>query len=221
MPDTKTTSLKNFITLVQQVNFARPNTFLVEINLAPFLTKEVNYKSKSYTQFVKSANQVSGIGFAGATDDTFGDKNKKAVKLSYLTLLCHSAELPGVNIITSQIKNGDDYREVAYGRNFGPIQLSFLIDSTMRIKEFWDDWNNFIHDKTYASWPDDYKTDITITQLEKRTDIRDKSNEPQEMYSVKLFKCYPKSVNPMNLNHDDMGIHQLIVTIDYTNWESL
>lgn len=220
-----TTGLNSFISLVKNVNFARPNTFLVDINVSKFFVNSVGYNTEEYREFIAAAKMVNGTSSENIPDnDTFGDKNqkdiKKNLKASYIHLLCHATELPGINIVTQPVKVGEDYREVVYSRNFDTLPMTFLVDSTMRIKEFFDAWVKFIKTRTHAAWPDDYKTDIYIYQLEKRTDVKDKSKDVQEMYSLHLFKANPKFIHPMILSNEADGIHKLTVNFEYTHWET-
>jgi hypothetical protein len=83
----------------------------------------------------------------------------------------------------------------------------------MQQKILFDGWMNYVspvysYNLRYKS---DYSTAITINQYDVQNELS---------YSVNLYDAYPIAMNQMDLDWSNEGIHKLVVTFAYTNWQN-
>ena len=65
-------------------------------------------------------------------------------------LFCEQAVLPGLNFASQPTRSFGEQREVIYDRNFESIQLTFLVDREMKVKQFFDKWSGSL--RSYICW---------------------------------------------------------------------
>lgn len=133
-----------------------------------------------------------------------------------MTLMCKSASLPNLVVLTKQqklfgppaIRGGS----VDYGGQ--GVQMSFLLDSKMNVKKYFDDWiHKVVNPGSFTvNYSKDYSYPVYIYQL----------NEKEERtYEIKLTDAFPTSVGPLNLDQgSNDSFHVLPVTLAYRYWES-
>jgi hypothetical protein len=131
-----------------------------------------------------------------------------------LNYRCESAQLPGKSFATTEQKFGSaPVEKFPYATNFTDIDLTFIVDDDMQQKLLFDGWMNYVspvynYNIRYKS---DYTTALTINQY----DVENKLT-----YSVNLYDAYPISMNQLDLNWGNDGMHKLVVTFAYTNWQN-
>jgi hypothetical protein len=131
-----------------------------------------------------------------------------------LQLRCESAQLPGKTFATTEQKFGSaPVEKFPYMTTYNDIDLTFIVDDDMQQKILFDGWMNYVspvynYNLRYKS---DYSTAITINQY-------DVANELS--YSVNLYDAYPVAMNQMDLDWSNEGVHKLVVTFAYTNWQN-
>jgi hypothetical protein len=131
-----------------------------------------------------------------------------------LNYRCESAQLPGKSFTTMEQKFGSaPVEKFPYATNFTDIDLTFIVDDDMQQKLLFDGWMNYVspvynYNIRYKS---DYTTALTINQY----DVENKLT-----YSVNLYDAYPISMNQLDLNWGNDGMHKLVVTFAYTNWQN-
>jgi hypothetical protein len=131
-----------------------------------------------------------------------------------LQLRCESAQLPGKTFATTEQKFGSaPVEKFPYMTTYNDIDLTFIVDDDMQQKILFDGWMNYVspvynYNLRYKS---DYSTAITINQY-------DVANELS--YSVNLYDAYPIAMNQMDLDWSNEGVHKLVVTFAYTNWQN-
>ena len=130
-----------------------------------------------------------------------------------LTYRCESAQLPGRTFATSEQKTYGPIEKYPYLTSFTDLDLTFLVDDDMNQKVLFDAWLNYINPQYNNNfrYKGDYATIITVNQY-------DVSNELS--YSVNFYDAYPISMNQMDLNWSDEGVHKLVVTFAYTYWQN-
>jgi len=112
-----------------------------------------------------------------------------------VNLLCESAVFPPhiIGIKPQQIY-GPQYQR-PFGVEYGGegIGLTFLLDTQLDVKSYFDLWMDNIVDpkEYYVHYEEDYATDIQIYQLDADDNIT---------YTVKLEKAFPRSINLIDLN---------------------
>ena len=126
------------------------------------------------------------------------------------TLLCKTNQLPGIELLSMNHEEFGENREMPYQRTYGNITLTYILDIDLQLRRFFEDWTNCIIDpvtRTFGYY-NDYITDIVIA-------LEDSSPESKIRYKVKLFECYPKSVEPIALDYSATGFTELSVNLNY------
>ena len=126
-----------------------------------------------------------------------------------LGMSCHAAQIPGINIATTDKDIG--LRSVAYNQIYSDIILSFYCDSNMHMYGFWESWCKDIINPVDRrnKYYDDYAKNhnITIIQL---------NRQKNAVAKFILQEAYPKQVDPISLDYSSSGnITSLNVTITY------
>ena len=131
-----------------------------------------------------------------------------------MLLLCESAQLPGLNINTAQIRTVGEIREMPYEFNYDPVQLSFYVDGDMIIKGIFDEWAKSIqnNDTRTFNYYKDYTSAVVSIYVEDLTDKR--------KYVVELYEVYPKNVSAVQLGYDQKDVMKMTVSLAYKYWKS-
>lgn len=133
--------------------------------------------------------------------------------LQKILLYCDNITLPAVTVETTAAKTFGEYREMPYNRLFDNIPMGFYVDNSMDVKMFFDDWVNTIQNpytRTFGYYRS-YITDMTIDVLDIQNNNR---------YQVKLFQCYPKSINSVQMDYANRDVMKLSVNMNYKYWLS-
>jgi len=141
-------------------------------------------------------------------------KSKGSNNLRKILLFCDSAQLPGINLSTTQSRIFGEFREMPYERLFDPVSLSFYVDSEMLVKVLLDDWINSIQD-TYTrdfNYYKDYTTSMVIN-------VYDVANNLS--YACVLDEAYPKVMSSVSLDYASREMMKLPITIQYRNWRAV
>lgn len=131
-----------------------------------------------------------------------------------IRMYCQSASLPGVNFLSNPVLTFGEAREVVYNRSFDPVELEFLVDSNMNVKEYFDQWANVIVDPVtrLSSYYNEYVGTVDISQL------LYKEGEAEVKYTVRLHEAFPKSMQPIQYTMASKEITKLRVTFQYKYW---
>ena len=126
---------------------------------------------------------------------------------------CENANLPGRTLATLEQKTYGPVEKFPYMTTYNDLDLTFIVDSDMSQKVFFDAWLNYVNPlyNNNFRYKSDYSTDLRITQY-------DMANEPT--YSVDLYEAYPISVNQLDLDWSNDSYHKLTVTFAYTKWKN-
>ena len=106
-----------------------------------------------------------------------------------------SVSLPGSAIGSNPIKLQGIDREMPYGRVYeGDLKMVFLEDSTFNVRKSFEGWQRAIIDEEsfQCGYYDEYiceSLDITMTNLKNK-----------EVYKVRVFDLFPKTVNAVELS---------------------
>jgi len=128
-------------------------------------------------------------------------------------LYCDQFTLPGLNINTQPCLTYGETREMPYQRLYNNINISFYVDTDMKVKKFFDDWMIQIQNpmnRTF-SYYNDYTLDVTVN-------VEDLENNTK--YSMMLHECYPKTIQDIQLDYNSKDIMKMTVTMAYRYWES-
>ena len=130
-----------------------------------------------------------------------------------LTYRCEAAVLPGRTFETHEQKTYGPIEKFPHLTSYTDVDLTILMDDDMKQKYAFDAWLDNINspiDNNY-SYKDQYSTTITINQY----DVTNKLS-----YSVDLYEAFPTSVNQLDLDWSNDGVHKLSVTFAYTYWRN-
>lgn len=130
-----------------------------------------------------------------------------------ILMFCDSAQLPGINISTTQNRTYGEFREIPYEKLFDNVTLSFYVDQDMKVKQLFDEWVNGIQNpksRTF-NYYNNYTTKMTIDVQ----DINDKTR-----YTMTLHECYPKTISNIQLDASSKDIMKMSVSMQYKYWTS-
>lgn len=131
--------------------------------------------------------------------------------LNKMLLFCDTVQLPGASFATTQNRTFGEFREVPYEKLYDQISLTFYVDTEMKIKGLFDDWQNLIANparRTYGYY-NDYITDMFIEVQ----DINDKTR-----YAVRLMECYPKTISSIQMDMGSKDVMKITVGFQYKYW---
>lgn len=191
-PEPSIPSYYKFVSMVRQDGFARNNHFTVEF-VPP------KYNSAEQDKSLK----IPGTSFTIPAPP--GDTRN-------IVMLCHSVGLPGVNIATTPvITTGPGVEMPSTGRNYGPLQTSFYVDSRFKTKAMFDRWIDIIQhpvNKNFSYFKD-YAIQMVIGVFDRNGDLK---------YRIDIMDAYPKTVGDIQMSYDGRDIMKLDVTWSYTRW---
>lgn len=136
-----------------------------------------------------------------------------------LRFQCEAAELPGRNMTMIEYRHHAFIERVPHFTTFNEIGLTFLCNSELRERKFFDSWidsiipiNNglvkYYHNDSYES---QYASSIKIRQYK---------NTGELMYNCTLQDAIPTSISPLSLSWADDSILRLQVIFSYKYWKT-
>jgi hypothetical protein len=133
--------------------------------------------------------------------------------LRKILLYCDNVNLPGISLETTQAKTFGEFREMPFNKLFDNINMGFYVDNAMSVKLLFDNWMSAIQNPTTRNFNyyADYTTDITI-------DVFDVANKNR--YKVTLYQCYPKAINPIQMDYAGREVMKMSVSMNYKYWKS-
>lgn len=131
-----------------------------------------------------------------------------------VSLFCESANLPSKTIGVKQQRIYGPAYQRPFNSEYGGegITMTFLLDTDMDVKGFFDAWTNIIVDpfQYFVHYADNYTVPITIFQLDEKDNIT---------YAITLEDAFPRSVALLDLNNSTQNqVHKLNVTFSYRRW---
>ena len=162
-----------------------------------------------------------------------------------LMYLCESATLPGVSMLTDEIKMAGygNIEKRPYGLIFQDVQLNFMVDQDGGVIKFFHQWmqsiNNF-NDKTNPNgtasnsglspnvfaYPDEYRSEVNLFLYNESDNSGKKTldgivGEPQKIATYTLLEAYPLAVGDAQVDWGASDqILKLPVTMTFTSWHS-
>ena len=123
-------------------------------------------------------------------------------------LFCEQAVLPSLSLASAATKSYGESREVVYDRNFESITLSFLVDTDMQVKTYFDKWIDKIVDPMTRNhqYYESYIKNIVIT-------VQD--TKDNDTYKVVLYEAYPKNISAVTLDYNAKDVMKIQVTFNY------
>lgn len=133
--------------------------------------------------------------------------------LQNVLLFCDQVQLPGINYSTVQNRTFGEFRETPYEKLFDAINMSFYVDTGLKVKYMFDEWINCVQNPNTRlfKYYNEYTTNMSIEVL----DLQEKTR-----YEVALFECYPKNIGAIQLDQSSKEVMKLQVTMQYKYWKS-
>jgi len=130
-------------------------------------------------------------------------------KLPVIQMFCDQTQIPGVSFGTSQVRSYGEFKEVPYEKLWEPITMNFYVDKELYVKDLFDKWIDLVQDpySRSFSYPNDYVSSAMNIITE---DIESKAR-----YKTTLYRCYPKSIAPIQLDYSSKDVMKLQVTFAY------
>lgn len=126
-------------------------------------------------------------------------------------MMCEQAMLPGLNIMTAEVRTYGEIRESPYGITYQPVNLTFLLDNTMDGKRLFEDWSNKIFNRNTrtAGYYDNYVGTVKIYQTDADGNI---------IYAVELREAFPKTIQDVQLGYENKELLKLNVAMAFKYW---
>lgn len=130
-----------------------------------------------------------------------------------LLMFCDAADLPGITLMTTEVRQFGELTTLPHAPMYQPIQLSFICDSTMDVKYALEDWIDQVFNRNTRTFNfyDSYTKDIEIYITDKRGN---------DVHKVTLYEAYPTNIGNIQLDYQQESIIKVPVTITYKWWES-
>lgn len=114
---------------------------------------------------------------------------------------------------TTQARTFGEYREMPYEKLYDTVNLTFLNDTDMKVKTFWESWIGNIQDPVTRQFKyyNEYTSTVDIF-------VYDVNNNTK--YQVTLYEAYPKTVSASELNQGSREVLKTTVTMQYRYYRS-
>jgi hypothetical protein len=139
----------------------------------------------------------------------FGDQFGKEV-----SLMCDGVNLPGLNNATTDIRLFGENREVPYIPMYANLDLSFISDREMKVKQYFEQWSNAVVNKTTRAVG--YYSDYT-----KQLDIIVTDKEGKAVYCARVYEAYPKNIQDIRFGFDNKDIIRVNVSLAFKYWTQI
>ena len=113
---------------------------------------------------------------------------------------CEAVSLPARHLMTTDVRIFGEMLTLPHSPIYGQVQMTFIADGKMQLKEQFDSWMNQVFDKRSRkfNYYENYIEEVEITVVDKAGDTS---------YIVKLHEAYPIQVQDVGLQY---GTHDYI-----------
>jgi hypothetical protein len=111
-----------------------------------------------------------------------------------LLMFCDAADIPGITLMTTEIRQFGELTTLPHAPMYQPVQLSFICDSTMDVKYALENWIDSVFNRNTRSFNfyDSYTKDIEIYIVDK---------QGNDVHKVTLYEAYPVSIGNIQLDY--------------------
>lgn len=193
-------SFQEFLQYIAKNGVARTNRFQVIIPLPSSLLPSEE-EDEEDTSLIGTVIKTVTTFLGGSAEITRG-----------LDLMVDSANIPGKNLTTTDVKYNGDHYHIPYSNVYEAHDFTFKCSRDMYEKNIIDEWMNLVFNPTTheISYMDDYTTDITINQLNEKDEI---------IQSIILVDAYPSLCSPITMTTDENNsFAKLQVQFLYKRW---
>jgi hypothetical protein len=201
---------------------ARPNRFQVILPIPEYIGKfiEAGLLEKIINlpnTIVTDVSEILSTSFGGQPPTGYSQSSNPSIT-RYLSLQCESAELPGKNLATTDVKIYGPSFKVPYQTQYTETTLSFLCTNDFYERKLFDRWiesimptdtNNLRFAKDQESR---YLTNIKIIQYD---------DFIKQIYAVELLDAFPVGVASQPLSWSDDNFHRLGVQFAFQKYRTI
>lgn len=133
----------------------------------------------------------------------------------FLTFRCESADLPGKTFSTNDRKDYVIGSKHPNGLSFTDLNLSFICSSTMKEREFFDEWMEIIVGNGYlkSSYYDEFISSKIIVNLYKGV-----NKQEEKSCRFTFHNVYPIGISSQNISWTTSEILKMTVQFSYEKW---
>jgi hypothetical protein len=200
---------------------AKPSRFQVVLPIPPYIARFI--KNSLIEKILNLPNSIMtdvGDAINNALGSGGGSSNINAnpTVSRYLSLQCESAELPGKNLITDDVKIYGPTFKVPYQTQYSDTTLTFICTNDFYERKLFERWmeaimptdtNNLRYPKGENS---KYMTEITIKQY---------NDDITQIFAAKLIDAYPIGITSQALSWGDDNFHRLSIQFAYQRYEAI
>lgn len=200
---------------------ARPSRFQVILPIPPYIAQFV--KNSLIESILNLPNSImSDIGQAinnrlnGSSESS--NINANPTMSRYLALQCESAELPGKNFVTDEVKIYGPTFKVPYQTQYAETTLTFICTNDFYERKLFERWMEAIMptDTNNLRFPKGensrYMTEITVKQY---------NDDVTQIFGVKMIDAFPINIAAQQLSWGDDNFHRLAVQFAYQRYVPL
>ena len=131
-----------------------------------------------------------------------------------ICLLCDSVSMPGISLLTNEIRTMGEVSEMVYGITYPPVSFEFYLNNKFEAKKYFEAWSNLVFDRENRTigYYRSYVADVIIEALDKQGKI---------IYAVQLLEAYPKSIGDLGFNNSSHDPLKLNIQLNYKYWIEL
>lgn len=132
----------------------------------------------------------------------------------YELAMCDSTSLPGIQIMSSEVRMFGELHTLPHAPLYQTHQLSFIADNKMTIRDSLEKWSNevFNRETRKFGYYDQYTKDVTIYLTDKAGKV---------IYAVKLREAWLQQIGDTQLDYGNESLVRIPVTLAYKWWEAI
>jgi hypothetical protein len=129
-----------------------------------------------------------------------------------VAMLCDDVQMPGIMVMTHEVRTMGEVSELPYGITYPPVNLTLIVNNKFDAKSYFDTWSDLVYNRNNRTvgFYRNYTRDVTIEALDKAG---------KTIYSITLIEAYPKTMSDLmfsNANHD---VLKLNIQLVYKYWK--
>jgi hypothetical protein len=140
----------------------------------------------------------------------------KGYDVREVSMLAKAANIPGVNVATSNLTVVGEPITMAYGKTYGEATITFYTDKKFKARTLFEDWVDAIQDpdSRLLGWYNDTISNVIVSILDK-----DDSN----LFNISLFEAKPKSVGNLSVDQsaNDLLLFDVVFDFKYYRTEAV
>jgi hypothetical protein len=168
----------------------------------------------SYTTIDKFRAHVKTVGLplSSKFNVVIPDRNKNSARL--VNMLCEATVLPGVSIMSSELRTVGEVTDVPYMIAYTPINFTFIEDNNYAVRRFFEGWLNEVYNRETRTvgYYNSYSSIIDVILSDKAGNAR---------YAIRLYEAFPKTIADSPYNFSNNQVVRTDVQIVYKYWKRL